>query len=76
MQKYKTYKIENVPSDKFPDMVLVTKGKNFNKKFINETKAKIWIDELLALNLINKGSRKVKYELDSIGLISEVELAW
>ena len=76
MIRYKTYKIEQTPSEKFPELVVVTKGKTVNKKFINETKAKLWIDEILALNLINKGSRKVKYELDSIGLLPETEQAW
>jgi hypothetical protein len=75
MLRYKTYKIESVASDKFPEMVCVIKGKNINKKFINETKAKLWIDELAALKLINGGARGVKKELDSIGFLVE-EPAW
>ena len=75
MTRYKTYKIEQIPSEKFPEMVVVTKGKTVNKKFINETKAKLWIDELAALKLINGGARSVKKELDSIGFLIE-EPAW
>ena len=75
MTRYKTYKIEQIPSEKFPEMVVITKGKNVNKKFINETKAKLWIDELAALKLINGGARSVKKELDSIGFLVE-EPAW
>jgi|SaaInl5LU_22_DNA_1037371.scaffolds.fasta_scaffold02639_16 hypothetical protein len=75
MTRYKTYKIEQIPSEKFPEMVVVTKGKTVNKKFINETKAKLWIDELAALKLINGGARSVKKELDSIGFLVE-EPAW
>ena len=75
MIRYKTYKIEQIPSEKFPEMVVVTKGKTVNKKFINETKAKLWIDELAALKLINGGARSVKKELDSIGFLVE-EPAW
>lgn len=75
MIKYKTYKIESNPSEKFPEMVSVSKGKTINKKFINETKAKIWIDAELAIKLINGGSKSVKKELDSIGLLYE-EASW
>lgn len=73
MIRYKTYKIENVPTEKFPEMVVVTKGKKVEKKFINLDKAKVWIETEAALNLINKGARKVKKELSSIGF---VETAW
>lgn len=75
MIRYKTHKIEQIPSEKFPEMVVVTKGKTLNKKFINETKAKIWIDEQLALKLINGGAKGVRKELDSIGFLAE-EPAW
>lgn len=76
MIKYKTYKIEPIPSEKFPEMVLVTKGKKVSKKFINEYKAKVWIEAIIAESLINKGSKKVKGELSSIGLIAEPDTAW
>lgn len=76
MIKYKTYKIEPIPSEKFPEMVLVTKGKKVSKKFINEQKAKVWIETLIAENLINRGSKKVKGELSSIGLIPQTDYAW
>ena len=70
MTKYKNYKIESTPSESFPELVTVTKGKKFMKRFINETKATLWIDEQLALNLINRGKTKVKQELDAAGLLS------
>jgi len=76
MVKYKTYKIESTPSEKFPEMVTVIKGKSVNKKFINEYKAKVWIEAIIAENLINRGSKKVKGELSSIGLIAEPDTAW
>jgi len=76
MTKYKTYKIEPIPSEKFPEMVVVTKDKTVNKKFINEYKAKVWIESIVAENLINRGSKKVKGELSSIGLIAEPDTAW
>jgi hypothetical protein len=75
MLRYKTYKIESIATEKFPEMVCVTKGKTINKKFINETKAKLWIDELAAVKLINGGARGVKKELDSIGFLVE-DSAW
>ena len=70
MTRYKTYKIENTPTEKFPEMVSVTKGKTINKKFISLEKAKVWIEAEAALKLINRGAKKVKAELDSIGLTS------
>lgn len=70
MKKYKNFKIENTPSEGFPEMVTVTKGKKINKRFINEKKAIIWIDENLTIMLIEKGKRKINDELDSVGLLS------
>lgn len=70
--KYKTYKIEETPTEKFPEMVTVTKGKTINKKFINLDKAKVFIEAESALKLINRGAKKVKAELDSIGLTQPV----
>lgn len=70
MKKYKNFKIENTPSKGFPEMVLVTKGKKINKRFISEKKAIIWIDENLTIMLIEKGKRKMNAELSSVGLLS------
>lgn len=76
MTRYKTYKIEETPTEKFPEMVTVTKGKKINKKFIELEKAIVWIEKEAAEALINRGSKKVKLELESIGFISEDSLAW
>lgn len=70
MTKYKNYKIESTPSTTFPEMVTVTKGKKFNKRFVSEKKAIVWIDEQGALALINRGKTKVKNELDAAGLLA------
>ena len=79
MAKYKTYKIEEAKTEKFPDMVTISKkikGKPFMKKFINEDKAKAWIDGQSNQKLIDNGSKKVKSQLSSIGIIPKNELAW
>ena len=68
MTKYKNYKIEPTPTEKFPEMVTVTKGKKINKKFISEKKAIVWIEAVAAESLIGRGAKKVKNELSSIGL--------
>jgi hypothetical protein len=68
MKKYKNFKIEPTPTEKFPEMVTITKGKNITKQFISEDKAIIWIESLAALKLIDRGSRNVTKELDSISL--------
>jgi hypothetical protein len=78
MARYKTYKIENTPSEKFPQMVTISKkvkGNLFEKKFISEQKAKAWIELGAAHKLINNGAKKVKNELGSIGILTETP-AW
>lgn len=72
--RLKGYKIENTPSDSFPDMVTITKGKTINKKFITQQKAIAWIEAVAAENLIGRGKKKVKKELSSIGILTET--AW
>lgn len=71
MKKYRTYKIEKTPSEKYPEMVTVSKGKTLSKKFINEEKAILWIEKESAEKLINSGNKKVKYELESIGFFND-----
>ena len=78
MARYKTYKIENTPSEKFPQLVTISKkvkGNLFEKKFISEEKAKVWIEFQSANKLINNGAKKVKGELSSVGILIEPE-AW
>lgn len=75
MIRYKAHKIEPISNEKFPEMVIVSKGKTLSKKFINEDKAKVWIDAQATLKLIDGGAKKVKKELDSIGLLVEPS-AW
>ena len=72
MTRYKTYKIQETPTEKFAEMVTVVKGKKFEKKFINLEKAKLWIEVEQSLKLINKGAKKVEKELDTIGLTQPV----
>lgn len=76
MKRYKTYKIELTPTDAFPQMVTVTKGKTVNKKFVNKDKAMIWIDSSAAIQLINRGKRSVAKELNSIGFNYENSIAF
>ena len=79
MARYKTYKVESSPSETLPEMVKISKkikGKLFEKKFINESKAKAWIDYQAANKLINRGAKKVKSELDSIVVTSKLEIPW
>jgi hypothetical protein len=72
--RLKGYKIEKTPSEKFPDMVTITKGKTINKKFITQSKAVAWIEAVAAENLIGRGKKKVKNELSSIGILTDT--AW
>ena len=69
-KKYKGYKIESIPSEKFPNLVSITRGKLF-KRFINEFKACAWIDAELANRLIEDGNEKTKLELEETVVISD-----
>lgn len=72
MKKYKTFKIIPAGTEKFPEMVQVvkeTKRINVNKRFINETKAILWIDELKGVQLIQKGEESAKEQLKALALI-------
>ena len=74
MARFKTYKIEKTPTDKFTEMVTISKkvkGEIVERKFIDEAKAKAWIEFGAAHKLINNGAKKVKNELGSIGIITD-----
>ena len=74
MARYKTYKIEKTPTEKFTEMVTISKkikGEIVERKFVDEDKAKAWIENGAAFKLITNGAKKVKNELGSIGIISE-----
>ena len=74
MARYKTYKIEKTPTEKFTEMVTISKkikGEIVERKFVDEDKAKAWIENGAAFKLINNGAKKVKNELGSIGIISD-----
>ena len=78
MNKYKNIVIENTPTDKFPELVTLTKTpKNkeyfLGKKYITITKAITAIDEYIAEQLIAKGERGAKAELVELGLVDGTE---
>ena len=60
--KYNTFRIEPQPIEKYPDMVAVQKGKLY-KRFVDESKAKAWIDAYRSQQAINKEARKAKKQL-------------
>jgi len=78
--RYKNVTVVPVGNEKFPTMVQIDKApKKVNyiigKKFINPTKAQLAIEAALAEQLISKGARRVKAELDSVGILVE-PAAW
>ena len=77
MARYKTYKIDKSPTEKFPNMVTISKkikGNIMEKKFISQEKAMVWIEAIAAETLITRGAKKVKGELSSIGIVKDT--AW
>lgn len=78
--RYKNVVVVPANNEKFPTMVEIEKApakiKSIKgKKFINPTKAQLAIELAIAESLINKGSKLVVKELDSIGFLTE-DSAW
>ena len=67
--RYKNFKIEDTPTDTFPEMVTITKGKTINKKFVTNSKAIIWIDTLLAEQMIRKTSNGARREMEEFVVV-------
>lgn len=77
--RYKNVTVIPVENEKFPTMVQIDKAPKKvsyikGKKYITPEKAQLAIESALAEELIKKGSRSVKKELESIGFVSET--AW
>lgn len=75
--RYKNVRIEKAPVGRFPEMVEIKSApsklkKLVGKKYINETKAKLAIDNLSAENIIAGGRVKSSKELMNLGLGSEM----
>ncbi len=73
MLRYKNFRITNTPSDKFTEMVTITRCvsglKSFlGKKFINLQKVKEFIDYQMSLISIDSRKMNVERQLISIGL--------
>lgn len=71
MIRYRKFKIEPSATEKFPDMVSIHKGKKFSKRFINEVKAKAWINSYYGELLIERGETQVKSALEEIVILEE-----
>lgn len=69
MKKYRNYKVESASSPSFPHMVSVTVKGGVVKKFVNESKAELWIEEQIALKAINGGEKQAKNDLIELGLV-------
>ena len=74
--KHRNCLIENTPTEKFPEMVTITKTPKvkqifLTRKYITQSKAIIAIDEWEAEGLITRGGKKVVEELIELGLDEE-----
>ena len=74
MIKYSKVFIEDIPNDKFTEMVIIAKTpKKYQKelegrKFLNQHKCKAYIDEFFRYQSINTIARVAKTDLDHLGL--------
>jgi hypothetical protein len=78
--RYKNVVVVPVGNEKFPSMVMIEKApaklkEIKGKKYISPEKAQIAIELLSAEALISNGAKKVKAELDSVGILVEPS-AW
>ena len=78
--RYKNVTVIPVENEKFPTMVQIDKApaklkEIKGKKFISPQKAQIAIELAHSEVLIKKGARRVKSELDSVGILVEPS-AW
>jgi len=78
--RYKNVTVVPVENEKFPTMVMIEKApaklkEIKGKKYISPEKAQIAIELLSAEALISNGAKKVKAELDSVGILVEPS-AW
>ena len=77
--KHRNCIITPTPTEKFPDMVTITKTPKvkeiFNtRKYVTQSHAVIAIDTWEAESLIGRGSKKVREELIELGLDTEEPL--
>ena len=74
--KYLNCAISDIASEKFPEMVQITMGPTKimeqvgNRRYVNETFAKMAIDEAHGFNIVDKGFTKVEAELADLGLLA------
>jgi len=74
--KYLNCAISDIANEKFPEMVQITMGpakimnEIGNKRYVNESFAKLAIDEVHGFNIVDKGIKGVEAELASIGILT------
>ena len=71
--RYSNMRIEEIPSEKFPSMVQITKGPSrlrnvIGKKFISLEKAVLAIDEASAESMVNKEKWVAVREINFSGI--------
>ena len=77
MIKYSRVTIEAIPTEKFPQMVVISKTpKKYQKelegkKFVSEYKCKAYIDEFFRYQSINSITKVAKNDLAELGLEEE-----
>ena len=68
--KYQNHTIENTPTEKFPELVTITKGaKSFNmvgRKFITLEKAKLAIEYAKGEGVIRRTPKQIKKDIESV----------
>ena len=77
--RYSNIRIEEIPSDKFPTMVQLSKGPArlkslIGRKFISLEKAVLAIDAEAAISMINSQKTTAKLEMVESGIVSIYEV--
>ena len=79
--RYKNVVVLPVEHAKFPSLVRIEKAPAkikslIGKQYITPQKAQVAIETALAEKLIGNSAKAVKKELQSIGVIAEIDRAW
>jgi hypothetical protein len=78
MYKHRNCIIQNTPTEKFPNMVTITKTPKLrshfqDKRYVNLEKAHVAIEEFEAERLISSKEKYVKTQLEDVVVLAETE---
>ena len=73
IMKYKSFRISKIPTQKYPEMVIIVNSKSslksfIGRSFVNLKSVKVFIENELSNEVIESGKSSVENQLRTIGL--------